>query len=138
MTADEARDLELVIARDGQRYQILLEIWRRGNGDTEAHFDVLSIARAVNIEPTDAQLAFQFLLGEGLLQRKPNLALQNSAALTHAAVLEIEASIKNPHQPTPHFTRQVVQHFHGPVGASVTGPDSHAHVIQLGASSGDE
>jgi len=67
--------------------------------------------------PRAATLARQYLLNEHLIH-SPN---SHGAALTHEGVKEIEASIKNPGQPTRHFMVQVIQNFHRNVGAVQTG-----------------
>lgn len=116
--------------RQAWRYAILRKMYQASGGD---HFFVMEfddVARGIDVPENEREPARQYLHGEGLIKmRGPTLA-----SITHAGVVEIEASMERPAERTEHFTpaviQQVTQNFSGPVGAVQTGSHNVAHVTQ--------
>jgi hypothetical protein len=70
-----------------------------------------------------------YLSAEGLVKQLSGNA-PPLIQISHRGVVEVEESVINPSKPTEHFLAQVIQHFHGNVGAVQTGKQHVANVTQ--------
>ena len=113
------------------RLRVLNRLYDETDGNTTAHLLADSFFASFaqdNISSDDAELAFQWLVGEGLAKWHGSLVM-----IEHAGVVEIEQSRESPAAGTDHFTPAVinqVQHFYGTVGGVQTGSNNVMNVAQ--------
>lgn len=126
--------------KDRIRYAVLAAVYGlTDDGDQGVSTDEAAIAEHSSQSPTDVSAAVRYLNGRGLLD-----GVEDVVMITQLGVEEYESTRRYPDRDTLNFPaatiQQVVnQHFHGPVGASLTGSHAVAHVVQnLGASSREE
>ncbi|WP_437713055.1 hypothetical protein WMF45_45270 [Sorangium sp. So ce448] len=119
--------------REGWRYAILRTLYEASGGDQHRYFSLVEIGEHVGVPPEERELAWQYLIGEGLI-RSAGMGPDLLVFITHRGRVEIETSMKNPKDSTDHFRASVIQHvtnnFSGPVGAVQTGSNNVANVTQ--------
>jgi hypothetical protein len=117
--------LDSIIQKQKKRYELLLRIYELTNGDETK---ILMLEGSEESDSDEILSIVDYLAGEELVA-----SLADEAPLvriTHRGVVEVEESLLNPKQPTEHFLSQVIQHFHGTVGAVQTGNQNVANVSQ--------
>lgn len=115
-----------------QRYAVLRKVYEVTDGRPLASTNFREVAKDLDFAEDDARSAVDFLIEEGLLQWRGS---GGGVSITHAGLVEVEASIKKPERETEHFTPSefslvLHQTFHGPVGAVQTGTTNTATVTQ--------
>ena len=108
-----------------QRYTVLSKLYEACDGDRRKRVDYDELQQATGLERQTFHGTIRYLQDEGLL-KKVNLVVE----LTHAGVVEMEQSFQQPKESTVHFPAQIIQQFHGPVGAVQNAPNSGANVHQ--------
>jgi hypothetical protein len=124
-------DLLAIAERQKVRYRLLRALYRISDSNTLCSVNLAALADQEGIDRVQARVAHQYLVQERLIKfagAGPSLPV----FITHAGVVEVEHSIQHPDRATPHFMVQVIQHFHGTVGAVQTGASSSATVKQGG------
>jgi len=71
--------------------------------------------------------AFDYLVAQRLAER---VTMGGTIRITHAGVVEFEATVQRPHEATKHFEPTTIQNFNGPVGVVQTGSHNTANVVQ--------
>jgi hypothetical protein len=125
-------DLARVQEKQKKRYQLLRRVYDLADGQvTPIRF--FSIAEQEGFNKQDAEDAYHYLIGEGLIE---SFSATGSVLLTHLGIIEVEHSIMNPNRATEHFATSIIQHFNAPVGAVQNAAYSTANVNQtIGVSS---
>jgi class 3 adenylate cyclase len=108
-----------------QRYQLLSKLYELTDGSSRRRANVDQLLKEAGINRANFYHVLQYLIDEGLAL-KSNLVVN----ITHAGIVEFEASQNRPDQPTDHFSSQVIQHFHGPVGSVQTTTDASSNIGQ--------
>lgn len=101
-------DLERVLQKDKNRYRILRKIYDVTDGNENGIVQFLELARQEGLTEDQANDAYDWLLGENLVETH---GPRRNARITHLGKLEVEQSIKNPNVSTEHFRPQVIQYF---------------------------
>lgn len=131
-----SQDLNLVAERQSKRYQLLRLIYNLSGGSTSKRVSVIELRDESGFPINEVEEALDYLQEEYLIKEGSNERFD--VFIKHAGVIEVEQSISNPAKPTEHFTTQVIQHFHGTVGAIQNAPHSTANIQQnIGADSSD-
>lgn len=120
-------DLEIVLDRERKRYQLMLELWRQSIGHTNKRINLLELGISVGLANSECKEVLIYLQSENLIKA---FDVSYNGAISHRGIVEIEHSIKYPHQSTDHFHVQVIQNFHGSVGAVQNGPYSTSNIEQ--------
>lgn len=129
--------------RQEQRYAVLKHMYvvvEETNNSEKPFFEAGTIATALPYPEQEIESALTYLAGEHLAKKVGQTRLNGAKRyeLTHQGVKEIERSLQTPNEATEHFSTQIVQHFHGTVGAVPTGIHATAVVTQnVGASYSD-
>ncbi len=121
-------DLEHLRKKQADRYAVLRAVYDLTDGRRFFAVAPEEVAERTGL-PVDAFLEVSsYLEDEGLLEPA---ATDGSVFITHAGVVEVEASITRPDLPTDHFPLLVFhQTFNAPVGAVQTGAGATAAVRQ--------
>jgi hypothetical protein len=124
---DKMTDKDIIIQKQKNRYQILLEIWRRVGGIEHERTDFLSVCAKFGIGIEEMEEYLDYLAAENLID-----ATQSSleVALSHKGIIEIENSINYPQKNTEHFPSTIIQNFNAAVGAVQTGSHNTSNVNQ--------
>lgn len=115
--------LALIQELQKKRYALLLKAWEDANYTEKVEVSFDSIRNHYGWSDEEASLLMRYLREEELLQWN-----NGRVYLTHKGVVEIEQSIANPQRSTEHFQAQVIQHYHGSVGAVQNAPHSKAAI----------
>jgi hypothetical protein len=135
MTNGGARYVEnLVLKRQEQRYKLLRAFYEKVESRTDAFISQQQMAECaarVRVPHADADLAWQWLKDEGLLEQKTVI----NWSITHDGVREVEQSVSAPQEATDHFPADVSNAYHvynisGPVGAIQSGSGNTATFVQ--------
>lgn len=121
-------DLELVLDRERKRYQLLLHLWRVSIGHTNKRVDLKDLGKSLGLTEAECMEVIIYLRNEGLIH---GVSLGYTGAISHKGIVEIERTIKHPHQATEHFHVQVIQNFHGTVGAVQNSSNSVANINKV-------
>lgn len=89
-----------VLKLQANRFRVLLAAYRFLQADTARWVDVQGLCREKTTLDGQFDIAFRYLLAEGLLKRYGS---GNTAMLTHAGIKAIEAALTQPDQPTQYF-----------------------------------
>ncbi|MDQ1610300.1 MAG: hypothetical protein QOG00_231 [Pyrinomonadaceae bacterium] len=116
-----------LLKRQALRYDLLKQLYEYVNGSQSTLVDFFGFAAMQGVARNDADDVLDYLLEEGLLTR---IADEGLVTISHRGIVEIEHSLTRPDLPTEHFTTQVIQHFHGTVGAVQNAAHSTANVNQ--------
>ncbi len=123
-------ELKRVLEKDAKRYRALREIYRGTKGEEYATVADEDLAKELGVNLEELYDILTYLEREGLV----SLETMGGPGITHSGIREVEASIRTPSRPTPHFSVPVIQHvtnnFHAPVGAVQTGNHNTANVTQ--------
>lgn len=127
----------MVLKRDSQRLRLLREFYKLTDGDTHVGLDSedrAKCASAAGVSDKEAELAYQWLENNGLLE---SLTLEH-VRITPQGVEEAEMSFRHPHDATEHFGAQVVNvtnnyNISGNVGALQSGSGNTANIVQNNA-----
>jgi hypothetical protein len=107
------------------RYQLLAKLYELTEGSRRNRVDVDQLMDESGVERKAFYHVLQYLVDEGLAKR-----INLVAEITHEGIREMEESLQAPTESTTHFSAQIIQHFHGPVGAVQTGSQPVADVTQ--------
>jgi hypothetical protein len=125
----------MIQRKQEQRFALLRNVYDATGGRTSVSIDneeLTECGRRAGLDDSQTQAAEEWLTNEGLLE---GVTLQ-SVSLTHQGVVEIEASMTDPEEPTDHFPASVIQHvtnnyqINAPVGSIQTGSQNTANVTQ--------
>lgn len=122
-----ATDLERVQEKQTRRYRVLRRLYDLTDGNEGRGERFFDLADQEGLTREQAEEVLYYLKGEGLIRL---MATGPIVAITHAGVVEVEDSIKDPQRPTEHFSASVIQYFNGAVGAVQNAANSTAHVTQ--------
>jgi hypothetical protein len=110
-----------------KRYRLLHRLYEATEGNPNVSVALSDLAAEAGLSYEEADSALDYLAAESLVSLDGFGPL---VSLTHRGIVEIEQSINKPDRPTEHFSNQIIQHFHGPVGAIQNAPHSTANVTQ--------
>ena len=82
------------------RYAILRALYDLTSGRKNAPFPLPAIAEKAGVEGDEAQDAAEYLLDEGVVTF---MSFGPTVGITHAGVVEIEATLRPPDRATEHF-----------------------------------
>ena len=114
-----------LIQKQQLRYQLLAKLYELTDGSRRNRVDVDQLMEEAAVDRKDFYHILQYLTDEGLAKR-----INLVAEITHEGIREMEDSLQAPNESTTHFPAQIIQHFHGPVGAFQTGAQATANVTQ--------
>jgi hypothetical protein len=98
MGTDSTRPAELSVAeRQERRFRFLHRLYETTDGNTNSLVDVTALAGVLGLKPEEASSVSAYLAHEGLVQGTDWIVV------THAGVLEVEAALSKPSEPTAHF-----------------------------------
>lgn len=124
--------LKRLVEKQAKRYDLLRKLYFEVDGSPNKLIDFPSFAVEQGADRNEVDDTLDYLISEGLLE---SIADEGLVQLSHRGIVEIEHSITRPDAPTEHFTPQVIQHFHAPVGAVQNAANSTANINQnMGAS----
>ena len=120
---------DTLLEKDKLRYQMLRRFYDASDGRSKQMIYMATIANEAGIDEREAKGICEYLEAEGLIE---SLADQWIFGITHAGIIEVESSIRQPEKATDHFSPQVIQyqHFYGTVGAVQNGNNNTASVNQ--------
>jgi hypothetical protein len=102
-------------------------LYEASEGRLNVSFELSDLAVKAGLSYEEADGAIDYLAGEGLVSLD---GFGPMVSLTHRGVVEVEQSIDKPDRATEHFPAQIIQHFHGTVGAVQNAPNSTANISQ--------
>lgn len=105
-------DRDRLARRNENRYRFLRSVFDSTGGNTRSWVNMWDVGEELGLSREETSEAEEYLQGEGLID---SLTLGGGIVITHAGVVEVEASIENPDEPTDHFTVQVITNYHAPV-----------------------
>ena len=91
---------ELIRKKNKNRFNILLNLYERTNGDKYACEIMWDIGDKLGLSREDTQNAINYLMEEGLATDR---GIGGFVAMTHAGVLEVERALLKPEIATEHF-----------------------------------
>lgn len=112
--------------REKQRYLMLRKVYDATEGSVRTLVSFEELAQEAGLSTEDAQLAEEYLIGEGLIEGATLLHV----TLTHRGMMEVESSMRHPSKPTEHFGPTTILNFHAPVGVVQNGSGNTANVSQ--------
>lgn len=116
-----------VLERQERRYRLLRHLYDVTDGGLHASVSSADLAAEAGLSDDEADTTLDYLVEEGLAEYE---AFGPMVSITHRGVVEVEQSINQPEQPTPHFPMHITQHFHASVGAVQNGSQNTAHIAQ--------
>ena len=116
-----------------QRLVFIGRLYQRTDGDTSATVEISEIASELGWSEEEAYSVARYLGEEGLLR----FPAKGAVAMTHAGVVEMEAALQNPQEPTGHFPALSVVNVYGNVTDSQIQAGTEAS-NQHGAVRGEE
>jgi hypothetical protein len=114
-----------LIQKQQLRYQLLSKLYELTDGSRRNRANIDQLMAESGVDRKDFYHILQYLTDEGLAKR-----INLVAEITHEGIREMEDSLQAPNESTTHFPAQIIQHFHGPVGAIQTGAQATANVTQ--------
>lgn len=118
----------IVLDKQRRRYQLILEIWKRVNGEAlYKSVNFREVANSIGFSEDEINDTFNYFYSEGFFGSS---SIDLTISLSHRAIVEIENSITNPRQSTEHFPSTIIQNFNAPVGSVQTGNHNTANVNQ--------
>lgn len=101
---------QLVLEKQKKRFEVLFAIYKDTNGEEDQLAELSQLGEATGIPIEELVHILKYLENEGLI--KPLAMLFNGAGIVpikilHQGVLEVEAAITKPREPTEHFPAQV-------------------------------
>lgn len=118
---------QILLEKQAKRYDLLQKLYRAVSGSQSKIIDFPSFAIEHGAGRQEADDILDYFLGERLVDL---VADEGAVTLSHRGIVEIEQSMTNPNVSTEHFSTQVIQHFHGSVGAVQNAAHSTANVNQ--------
>jgi hypothetical protein len=132
--------MDRLTEKRANRLRLINDVYERTDGDTSEALDMWQLGEELGFESDETQKIVDYLVGEGLLEYR---AIGGVVGITHAGVVQVEAALSHPEQPTHYFpavinvlhvgtTKELVmgdQYKTGQAGA--VGPQSHAHDIHF-------
>jgi hypothetical protein len=102
MGTDGSRPAGSTVAeKQERRFRFLHRLYESTDGNTSALVDVTGLAGALGFKTEEATSLSAYLAHEGLIQGTDWIVL------THAGVLEVEAALSKPSEPTAHFRANI-------------------------------
>lgn len=114
--------------REAIRLSLLRRMYERAEAQTNVGMDVPSLLEDIGVEHQEGMAAVRWLVEEGLAGH-----LGQRLKIEHAGLREAEQSLSEPGEATDHFKVPIIQmvnNFHGAIGAFQTGTDAVANVQQ--------
>jgi hypothetical protein len=96
-------NMDTINERRLERFRFLKYLYERTGGSEAEHVPHADIAQHVGLSQDQFRDAFQYLMHEGLIN-----GTRGTVCLTHAGVVEIEAALSQPDQPTQHFPVNII------------------------------
>jgi hypothetical protein len=125
MDADALRPDEMTVAqRQERRFKFLHKLYERANGNTKSLVEVRGLAEDLGLQSGDTTSVCAYLSHEGLIQGT------DWVVVTPAGVLEIEAALAKPGEPTAHFHAHVANALNAGHADAISPP---AHGAALSA-----
>jgi hypothetical protein len=97
--AKGAADVDSLTQVKAKRFQFLRRLHEATGGNTLQMLDTAELGRELGWAQLDVDNVSEYLEAEGLLE----FATFGTISITHAGVLEVEAALEKPEQPTLHF-----------------------------------
>ncbi len=117
----------IVLKKQGNRYKVLLELWRVTKGKEMEIVNFDDISKSLGFNAEEILEMYYYFSSEGFFKEELS---GNFVTLSHRAIVEVENSITKPTQSTEHFSSTVIQHFNAPVGSVQTGSNNVANINQ--------
>ncbi len=129
--------------RQEQRYAVLKQMYdiavEKENNSERTYFNSKSLVEVLPYPEQEIESALTYLKGQHLVEFVfKTWSEPPTYRISHLGIREIERSMQEPAEATKHFSSQIVQNFHGAVGAVQTGTHTTANVTQnIGADLSD-
>ncbi len=125
---------ERLVAKEALRLKVLAALYELGDGDERMFIGADRLLEAAGVEESVGQQVLFYLKGEmiirGIQSNRHGLPELIKVALEHLGVVEYEEILRGRPQ-TPHFSIEVVQHFHREVAVNQVGTNSaEVRVVQ--------
>jgi hypothetical protein len=108
MGTDGTRPAELgVTGRQERRFRFLQRLYETTDGNTNSLVDIAELAGPLGLNLEEASNVAAYLANEGLIQGTDWIVV------THAGVVEVEAALSKPTEPTTHFRANIADILQG-------------------------
>lgn len=118
---------ERLVEKEALRLKVLAALYELTDGDERIFIGTDRLLKYADIKNSEGQLALFYFRGEemirGIQADAHGLPELIKVALEHVGVVEYEQILRGKPQ-TPHFSIEVVQHFHREVAVSQVGTNS--------------
>jgi hypothetical protein len=128
-------EYKLVLEKQIKRLQVLKYIYFKTDGNEYMTVTIEEIKNDLKIPNNELLIMLRYLENESLVKPLAKLVEGNSIIpirLLHQGLVEAEAAVKKPHEPTEHFPAQVFNITNNaPIGAQQVGNQNDVNIDEI-------